>query len=77
MLKSTGYSLPKTILVHNFISLNGEKISKSKGNIIRPSELVKKFGIDAVRYYFLRYGPLTNDVDISLEKIQSCLPSRI
>ncbi len=71
MLKSAGYHLPKTILVHNFISLNGEKISKSKGNVIRPTELVKIFGTDAVRYYFLKYGPLTSDADISIEKITS------
>lgn len=70
MLKSAGYELPKTILVHDFISLNGQKISKSLGNVIRPSELVNQFGIDAVRYYFLRYGPLNNDVDISIEKIK-------
>jgi methionyl-tRNA synthetase len=70
MLKSAGYPLPKTILVHDFISLNGQKISKSLGNVIRPSELVKQFGVDGVRYYFLRYGSLTKDVDISLEKIK-------
>ena len=70
MLKSAGYPLPKTILVHDFISLNGQKISKSLGNVILPSELVKQFGVDGVRYYFLRYGSLTNDVDISLEKIK-------
>lgn len=70
MLKSAGYNLPKTILVHDFISLNGQKISKSLGNIIRPSELIKKFGVDGVRYYFLRFGPLTNDIDITLEKIK-------
>lgn len=70
MLKSAGYPLPKTILVHDFISLNGQKISKSLGNVIKPSELVEKFGVDGVRYFFLRYGPLTNDVDINLEKIQ-------
>ena len=69
MLKSAGYELPKTILVHDFISLNGQKISKSLGNVIRPSELVAKFGVDGVRYYFLRFGPLTNDIDISLDKI--------
>src|SRR3989344_2244564 len=44
MLKSAGYELPKTILVHDFFSLNGQKISKSLGNVIRPSELVAKFG---------------------------------
>lgn len=70
MLKSAGYELPKTILVHDFISLNGQKISKSLGNVIRPSELIEKFGVDGVRYYFLRYGPLNNDVDISIDKIK-------
>ena len=69
MLKSAGYELPKTILVHDFISLNGQKVSKSLGNVVLPTELVEKFGVDGVRYYFLRYGPLTNDVDITLEKI--------
>lgn len=69
MLKSAGYELPKTILVHDFISLNGQKVSKSLGNVILPTELIEKFGVDGVRYYFLRHGPLTNDVDITLEKI--------
>ncbi|MDP3917668.1 MAG: methionine--tRNA ligase [Candidatus Woesebacteria bacterium] len=69
MLKSAGYKLPKTILVHDFISLNGQKVSKSLGNVILPSELIEKFSVDGVRYYFLRFGPLTNDVDITLEKI--------
>ena len=69
MLKSAGYELPKTILVHDFISLNGQKISKSLGNVILPTELIEKFGVDGVRYYFLKHGPLTNDVDITLKKI--------
>jgi len=71
MLKSAGYELPKTILIHDFISLNGQKISKSLGNVIRPSELIKIFGVDGVRYYFLRFGPIISDVDISQEKIKS------
>ena len=70
MLKSAGYPLPKRILVHDFISLNGQKISKSLGNVIRPSELVSQFDTDGVRYFFLRYGPLINDVDITPEKIK-------
>ena len=69
ILKSLGYELPKTILVHDFFSLNGQKISKSLGNIIRPSELVKKYTTDGVRYYLLRFGPLNNDVDITFEKV--------
>jgi methionyl-tRNA synthetase len=67
MLKSAGIRVPDTVCVHGFITLNGEKISKSKGNIIRPSDLVVKYGSDAVRYYFLRYGPIVEDVDISLD----------
>lgn len=77
MLKSANYPLPKTILVHDFISLNGQKISKSLGNVIRPSELVLQFGSDAVRYFFLKYGPLTNDVDINLEKIKDVYNSEL
>ena len=69
MLKSAGYELPKTILVHNFFSLNGQKISKSLGNVVRPSELVAKYGADGVRYFFLRHGPLLGDVDITWDKL--------
>jgi methionyl-tRNA synthetase len=70
MLKSVDLPLPKTILVHDFFSLDGQKISKSLGNVILPSDLVDEFGVDGVRYYFLRYGPIVNDVDITLEKIR-------
>lgn len=70
MLQSIDLPLPKTILVHDFFSLDGQKISKSLGNVILPSDLVKKYGADGVRYYFLRYGPLVNDVDITIEKLE-------
>ena len=71
MLKSAGYSVPTTIYVHGFINLKGEKISKSRGNVIRPSEIVSKYGTDAIRYYFLRYGPVVEDVDLSIEHLES------
>jgi len=71
MLKSAGIKLPKTILVNGFLSLNGQKISKSIGNIIRPSDWVAKFGADAVRYYLLRYTTATEDSDISEEKLKN------
>lgn len=70
MLKSAGYELPKTIYGHGFMTINGQKISKSLGNIIRPTDLVKQFGVDGVRYYFIRYGPWVEDIDIKLEKIK-------
>lgn len=70
MLKSAGYELPKTILVNGFLTLNGQKISKSLGNIIKTSELVHQFGVDAVRYYLLKSKPIDTDGDVSLEKLK-------
>lgn len=71
MLKSAGYPLPTTIYAHGFLTLNGQKISKSLGNIIRPTELVDKFdGADPVRYYLLRYTSLEEDSDISIDKLK-------
>jgi methionyl-tRNA synthetase len=69
MLKSAGIELPKKIVVNGFLNINGQKISKSIGNVIRPSDWVKKYGADAVRYYLLRYTNLTDDSDISEEKL--------
>lgn len=77
MLKSAGYELPKTILVHDFFFLNGQKISKSLGNVIRPSELTEKFGTDSVRYYFIANGPLRGDVNITLEKLEESYSSAL
>ena len=54
MLLSVGLALPKHIYVHGFITVEGEKMSKSTGNVIYPGTLVKKYGADAVRYYLLR-----------------------
>lgn len=70
MLKSAGYRLPNTVYAHGFISLNGQKISKSLGNIVRPKELVGQFGTDAVRYYLLKVKNLADDGDLSLDKLK-------
>ena len=70
MLKSAGIRVPDTIYVHGFINLEGQKISKSRGNVILPSDLVNKYGADTVRYYFLKHGPIVEDVDISLKHLE-------
>lgn len=75
MLHSAGIELPKTILVNGFLNLNGQKISKSLGNIIRPTDWVKKYGADAIRYYLLRYTVLTEDSDVSEEKLKQAYNS--
>ena len=65
MLMSAGIKLPKTIAVNGWITVNGEKISKSLGNVIDPRYLVKKYGADAVRYYLLREAPYGEDMDFT------------
>ena len=70
MLLSAGLALPKSIFVHGFINVDGQKMSKSLGNVVDPVELVKKYGVDAVRYYLLREIPSTEDGDFSYEKFE-------
>ncbi|HJP96454.1 MAG TPA: methionine--tRNA ligase [Candidatus Saccharimonadales bacterium] len=67
MLLSLNLPLPKQLYVHGFITMNGEKMSKSIGNVVAPSEIVEKYGPDAFRYYFLRHIPSYNDGDFSWE----------
>lgn len=75
MLKSAGIEPPKTVLVNGFLSLNGQKISKSLGNIIRPTDWVEKYGAEAVRYYLLRYTTVTEDSDVSEERLRNAYNS--
>ena len=70
MLLSLKLELPKTIFVHGFITVGGQKMSKSLGNVIDPFELVKKYGTDAVRYFLLREIPPTEDGDFTYEKFE-------
>ncbi len=66
MLMSAGLPLPKEELIHGYVTINGQKISKSLGNVIDPFELVKKYGTDAVRYYLLKEIPSTKDGDFTI-----------
>jgi methionyl-tRNA synthetase len=75
MLLSAGLPLPKTVWVHGFVTVGGEKMSKSLGNVVDPFELVKKYGlsgqgVDALRYYLLREIPSGEDGDFTLEKFE-------
>jgi len=70
MLLSLGIDLPKKIFVHGFISVNGQKMSKSLGNVINPFKLVDKYGVDAVRYFLLREIPSAEDGDFTYEKFE-------
>lgn len=65
MLISAGYELPKTIFVHGFFTIEGQKISKSLGDIIDPLKIVEKYGVDALRYFLFREVPFGQDGDFS------------
>ena len=65
MLLSAKLPLPKNIFVHGFINVEGQKMSKSLGNVISPFDLIDAYGVDAVRYFFLREIPTTGDGDYS------------
>ncbi len=64
-LLSAGLSTPKSIFVHGYFTVNGQKMSKTLGNVIDPFELINKYGADALRYYFLREIPPSADGDFS------------
>ncbi|MBI2063133.1 MAG: methionine--tRNA ligase [Candidatus Yanofskybacteria bacterium] len=70
MLLSAGLSLPKSIYIHGYVSIDGEKISKSLGNVVSPKDAISKYGIDPVRYYLLREIPTTEDGDFSYKKLE-------
>jgi len=65
ILLAADIELPRKILVHGFVNIKGEKISKSKGLTVDPVELVEKYGADALRYFFLREIRFGEDGDFS------------
>ncbi len=70
MLLSAGVELPRAIYVHGFMNVEGQKMSKTVGNIIDPIEVVEKYGVDALRYYLLREIPSGEDGDFSYKKLE-------
>src|SRR6266516_3121377 len=68
-LMSAGLEVPRRIFSHGFIFNRGEKMSKSVGNVVDPFALVDAFGVDQVRYFFLREVPFGQDGNYSLEAI--------
>lgn len=68
-LLSAKLQLPKSLFVHGYLTINGEKMSKSLGNVIDPLYLIDKYGADPLRYYFLSQVSPTGDGDFSEEKL--------
>src|SRR3989338_3944805 len=70
MLASAGLPLPKVEFVHGYITVDGQKISKSLGNVIDPFDLVEKFGQETIRFYLLREIPAWGDGDFSIGRLK-------
>jgi methionyl-tRNA synthetase len=68
-LMSAGLPVPKQVVVHGFLFNRGEKMSKSVGNVVGPKAMVEAYGLDAVRYFFLREVPFGQDGSYSHEAI--------
>ena len=69
-LLSAGLPLPKSLFVHGYITVDGQKMSKTVGNVIDPFDVLAKYGIDSVRYYLLRDVPSYGDGDFSYRKFE-------
>jgi methionyl-tRNA synthetase len=69
MLLSAGQLLPTDILVHGYLTIGGQKISKSSGTTIDPAALASTYGTDAVRWWLLREVPRVGDADFTIERL--------
>lgn len=69
MLLSAQLPTSKQIFIHGFITVDGQKMSKSTGNVIDPIALAKQYGQDAVRYFLLREFPFDSDGDFSHKRM--------
>jgi methionyl-tRNA synthetase len=71
MLLSAGYELPKKIFAHGFLTVNGEKISKSLGNVVDPVYLAEKYSTDVLRYFLVREVSFGQDGDFSENSLRT------
>ena len=68
-LMSAGIELPKRVMIHGFLHNDGQKMSKSLGNVVAPKEWVERYGLDAVRFFLLREFPFGQDGSYSHEAV--------
>ncbi len=71
MLLAAGIPLPKQLFVHDYITFNSEKMSKSLGNFVAPSDVIDSYGTDSLRYYLLHEVPSSSDGDFTWERFEA------
>jgi methionyl-tRNA synthetase len=69
MLMSAEVPLPKTVWVHGFVNLSGEKMSKTTGTVIDPLETAQKYGVYALRYFLMKEIPWNRDGDFAMSRL--------
>jgi len=70
LLLAVGLKPPRKIFVHGFLTADGQKMSKTLGNVIDPIYLADKYGVDALRYFLLREIPFGQDGDFSIKRLE-------
>ena len=70
LLLATGLELPRKIFIHGFLTVDGEKISKSRGNIIDPLQIARIYGVDALRYFLFSEMPFGQDGDFTIDRFE-------
>ena len=74
-LMAANLPLPKKVYGHGWILSDNEKMSKSKGNILDPLEIIDNYGLDPLRYYLIKEVSFGNDGNISQERLEDCINS--
>ena len=74
-LMAADIPLPERVYGHGWILSGEEKMSKSKGNILDPLEIINKYGLDPLRYYLIKEVSFGNDGNISQDKLEDCINS--
>ena len=77
MLLGLGLELPKVIVSHGMILADGQKMSKSIGNVVDPIEVINKYGLDAFRFFFLRHVDTFADSDYTAEKFDEAYKNEL
>ena len=74
-LLAAGINPPKKVYGHGWILSGDQKMSKSKGNILDPIDIIESYGLDPLRYYLIKEVSFGNDGNISKDKLESCINS--
>jgi methionyl-tRNA synthetase len=77
LLMAAGIELPKRVFVHGYLLMDGEKMSKSLGNVLDPFAVIERFGADALRFYLLRDVPFGQDGSVSTSAFEQRYESEL